>query len=70
MKLSYDDEPEESVGSLNFNNPPSTSDSLQSTSSDIPPEDPNEDPNIILEVRREAVGSSSGQERSEDTSIQ
>ena len=70
MKLSYDDEPEESVRSLNFYNPPSNPDSLQSTTSNMPPEDLNEDPNIILEVRREAVGSSSGQERSEDTSIQ
>ena len=64
MKLSYDDE--ESVGSLNFNNPPSNLDSdhsLQSSSS-MPPEERNEDPNIILEVRREPVGSSTGQESS------
>ena len=67
MKLSYDDD--EYVGSLNFNNPPSDLDSLQSSGS-IPPEERNEDPNFILEIRREAVGSSSGQERSEDTSIQ
>ena len=59
MRLSFDDE--ESVGSLNFNNPPSDTDSLQSSSS-IPPEERNEDPNIILKVRREAVGSSSGQD--------
>ena len=69
MKLFYDDRDEESVGSLNFNNPPSNPDSLQSSiSSSMPPEERNEDPNIILEVRREPVGSSSsGQERSEDT---
>ena len=65
MKLSYDDE--ESVGNIDFNNPPSEPDSLQSSSSSMLPEERNEDPNIILEVRREVVGSSSGQERSEDT---
>ena len=69
-KLSYDDE--ESVGSLNFNNPPSDPDSLHSSiTGSMPPEEiqRNEDPNIILEVRREAVGSSSGQERSTTTMI-
>ena len=64
MKLSYDDDSEESVGSLNFNN----SDSLQSSGS-MPLEERNEDPNIILEVRREAVGSSSGEERSTITMV-
>ena len=51
MKLSYDDEEsfKETVGSLNFNNPPSNSDSLQSSSS-MPPEERNEGPNIILEA--------------------
>ena len=60
MKMSYDDEEsfKESVGSLNFNKPSSNPDSLQSSSS-MPPEEGNEDPNIILEVRREPVGSSS-----------
>ena len=75
MKLSYDDEEsfKESIGSLNFNNPPSDSDSFQgvgSSSSSMPPEERNEDPNITLmpsEVRRVPVGSSTGQERSEDT---
>ena len=68
MKLSFDDEEsfKKSVGSLKFNNPPSNPDSLQSSGS-MPLEERNEDPNIILEVRREAVGSSTGQERSEDT---
>ena len=73
MRLSFDDEEpfEESVGSLNFNNPPSDSDSLQGVGSisSMPPEERNhdEDPNVILEVRREPVGSSSpSQERSED----
>ena len=60
MKLSCDDKEslEESIGSLNFNNPPSDTDSLQGagSSSSMPPEDPNEDPNIILEVQREPVG--------------
>ena len=59
MKLSCDDKEslEESIGSLNFNNPPSDTDSLQGvgSSSSMPPEDPN----IILEVQREPVGSSS-----------
>ena len=65
MRLSFDDkEPfEESVGSLDFNNPPSDSDSLQglgSISSMLPEErNHDEDPNVILEVRREPVGSSS-----------
>ena len=72
MRLSYDDEEtlKESVGNLHFNNPPSDSDSLQGvgSSSSMPPEERNEpedDPNIILEVQRVAEGSSSGQERSE-----
>ena len=52
MKLSYDDE--EYVGSLDFNYPPRNPDSLQSGSS-MPPEERSEDPNIILEVRREPV---------------
>ena len=77
MRLSFDDEEpfEESVGSLNFNNPPSDSDSLQGVGSisSMPPEERNhdEDPNVILEVRREPVGSSSSpsQERSEDNNI-
>ena len=73
MKLSYDDEEsfKESIGSLNFNNSPSDSDSFQGVgSSSMPPEERNEDPNITLvpsEVRRVPVGSSTGQERSEDT---
>lgn len=92
MGLSFDDEESlnDSVGSLNFNNPPSDSDSLQGVGStngssmpdeernaedicfDNPPSD--DDPNIILEVPRVPVASSSGsssstppQERSEDT---
>ena len=73
MKLSYDDEESdrESVGRLNFNDPPSNPDSLQGVgSSSMPPEGRNEDPNIILEVRRESVESSSpSQERSEDIDI-
>ena len=67
MGLSYDDE-ESFKESLNFNNPPSDSDSLQEvgSSSSMPAEEGNEDdPNIILEVPRVAGGSSSGQERSE-----
>ena len=87
MRLSFDDEEsfKEAAGSLRFNNPPSDPDSLQgvgSSSSSMPPQERNEDicfdnppsdPNIILEVRRVPVGSSSGslstssQERSEDT---
>ena len=64
MGLSYNDEESfnEFVGSLNFNNPPSDPDSLQvvGSSSSMPPEERNEDdPNIILEVRRVAEGSSS-----------
>ena len=65
MRLSFDDEEpfEESVGSLNFNSPPSDSDSLQgvgSISSMLPEEKKHdEDPNVILEVPREPVGSSS-----------
>ena len=60
MRLSYDDEEsfKESVGCLNFNKPPSDSDSLQSSGS-MPPEGRNEDSNIILEVPRVPVGSSS-----------
>ena len=73
MRLSFgDEEPfKESLGSLNFNNPPTDSDTLQPEgvgSSSMLPEEKNEDPNVILEVRREPVGSSSSpsQERSED----
>ena len=77
----------ESVGSLNFNRSSSDSDSLQEVpvGSSMPSQERNEDvhfdklseslasdPNIILEVRRVPVGSSSTgsaspQERSEDT---
>ena len=78
MKLSFGDEDtfKESVGSLNFNNPPSDSDSFQGvgSSGSMPPgpqernedicchgdHNPPSDPNIILEVRRVPVGSSSG----------
>ena len=80
MRLSSDDEEsfKEAVGSLHFNNPPSNQDSLQEvgSSSSMPPEErnedidnpPSDDPNIILEIRRVAVGSSStNQERSEET---
>ena len=81
MRLSFDDEEsfKEAAGSLNFNNPPSDPDSLQGVgSSSMPPEERNEDdnppgasdPNIILEVRRVPMGSSSPpqpEERSEDT---
>ena len=68
MRLSSDDEEsfKEAVGSLHFNNPPSDPDSLQGEGS-MPPEERNEDidnpqsdPNIILEVRRVPVGSSTG----------
>ena len=77
MRLSFDDEEpfEESVGSLNFNNPPSDSDSLQGVGSisSMPPEERNhdEDPNAILEVPREPVGSSSmpPEERNEDPNV-
>ena len=77
MRLSFDDEEpfEESVGSLNFNNPPSDSDSLQGVGSisSMPPEERNdEDPNAILEVPREPVGSSSSmlpEERIEDPNV-
>ena len=59
------------LGSLRFNNPPSDPDSLQGVeSSMLPPQEtrrnedncfdnPSSDPNIILEVRRVPVGSSS-----------
>ena len=83
MRLSFDDEEsfKEAVGSLRFNNPPSDPDSLPGvgSSSSMPPDErnhedigfnnPPSDPNIILEVRRVAVGGSNGtgQERSEDT---
>ena len=83
MRLSIDDEEsfKEAVGSLNFNNPPSDPDSLlgMGSSSSMPSQEdirfdnPQGDPNIILEVQRVPVGgnSSSGsapsQERSEDT---
>ena len=71
MGFSYDDEDslKPSLESLNFNNPPSDSDSHQGvgSNSSIPPEERNEDdPNIILEVPRVAEGSSSGQERNHD----
>ena len=84
MRLSFENEEsfKEAVGSLNFNNPPSDSDSLQGVgSSSMPPQERNKledicfdnppsDPNIILEVRRESVESSSpSQERSEDYDI-
>ena len=70
MKLSFDDEEsfKEAIGSLCFNNPPSDSDSIQGvgSSSSVPPQERNEDfdnppsdPNIIIEVRRVPVGSSS-----------
>ena len=64
MRLSIDNEEsfKEAVGSLNFNNPPSDSDSLQGvgSSSSIPPEEGNEDdPNIILEVLRVPVAEGS-----------
>ena len=82
MRLSSDDDKsfKEAVGSLHFNNPPSNQDSLQGvgSSSSMPPEErndsedidnpPSDDPNIILEIRRVAVGSSSTNlERSEET---
>ena len=75
MRLSFDDEEpfKESVGSLNFNKPPSDSDSLQGVGSisSMPPEERNEDPNAILEVRREPVGSSSmpPEEKNEDPNV-
>ena len=80
MRLSSDDDKsfKEAVGSLHFNNPLSNQDSLQGegSSSSMPPEErnedidnpPSDDPNIILEIRRVAVGSSSTNlERSEET---
>ena len=72
MRLSFDGEESfrESIGNLYFNNPPSDPDSYQgvgSSTSSMPPEEMNEDPNIILEVRRVPVGGSSlSLERSED----
>ena len=68
MRLSFDGEESFKESALNFNNPASGPDSLQRVgSSSMPPEDPNEDPNVILEVRRVPMGSSSpSQERSED----
>ena len=76
MRLSFDDEEpfKESLGSLNFNNPPSDSDSLQGMGSisSMPPEESNEDPNAILEVPREPVGSNGSmppQERNEDPNV-
>ena len=82
MSLSFDDEEsfKEAVGSLHFN-PPSDLNSLQQLevgssssmpsqerNSDICCDNPPSDPNIILEVRRVAVGSSNPpQERSENT---
>ena len=61
MKLSYNDEEsfKKSVGSLNFNNPPSEPNSLLGSGSSMLPKERNEDPNIILEVQRVPVGSSS-----------
>ena len=71
MKLSFDDEEsfKEAIGSLNFNNPLSDPDSLQLVGSssmpaeerngDICVDNPPTDPNIILEVSRVPVGSSS-----------
>ena len=73
MNLSFDDEEsfkEAAIGSLNFNNTPSDSDSLQrvGSSSSMPPQEGNEDicfndipsdPNIILQVQRVPVGSGS-----------
>ena len=80
MRLSSDDEEsfKEAVESLKFNNPLSDQDSGQgvgSISSMMLPKErnfdsPPNDPNIILEVQRVAVGSSSPpqyEERSEDT---
>ena len=82
MRLSFDDEEsfKEAVGSLNFNNHFSDPNSLQRVgSSSMPAEERNEDicfdnppsdPNIILEVWRVPVESSSStppQGRSEDT---
>ena len=86
MRLSFNDEESfnEAAGSLNFNNPSSDPDSLLGlgSSSSMPAEERNEDhdidnspsdQNIILEVRRVPVGSSSGtystppQEGSKDT---
>ena len=87
MGLSFDDEEsfKEAVGSLNFYNPSSDPNSnsiqrvgsssgmpLQEKNEDICFDDPPSDPNIILQVRRVPVGSSSSssmppQERSEDT---
>ena len=80
MRLSIDGEEssEEAVGSLNFNNPPSSLQGVESRSSmlsqelerkeDICFDNPSSDPNIILEIRRVPVGSSgNGRERSEDT---
>ena len=85
MRLSFEDEEsfKEAVGSLNFNKPLSDSDSVQQVGSSIssmPPErkediccdNPPSDSNIILEVRRVPVGSSSTQphwQESEDTEI-
>ena len=76
MRLSSDDEEsfKEAVGSLHFNNPPSDPDSLQGEGSNsMPPEERNEDidnppsdPNIILEVRRVPVGSSTGHDAPEE----
>ena len=86
MRLSFEDEEsfKEAIGSLRFNNPPSDPDSLQGVrSSSMPPQEENEDicfdtnppsdPNIILEIQRVPVGSTSRsvstppQQRSENT---
>ena len=74
MRLSFDDKEsfKESLGSLNFNKPPSHSDSLQGVGSMLPEErNHDEDPNVILEVRREPVGSSSmpPEEKNEDPNV-
>ena len=82
MRLYFDDEEsfKEAVGSLKFNNPPSDPDSLQQVGSSSMPHQESlrnedhdidnpplaSDPNIILEVPRVTVGSSSPSlERSE-----
>ena len=69
MRLSFDDDEsfKEAAGSLRFNNSPSDSNSLQQEGSSS---NTASDPNIILQVRRVPVGSSSStppQEGSEDT---
>ena len=74
MRLSFDDEEsfKQAVGSLNFNNPPSDSNSFQgvASSNNMPPQEmpvnedicfdnpSSDDPNTMLEVQRVPVGSS------------